>query len=55
LSQFSGNVAVIGPDEPVDASRHDGVFASHYDQGRIVSATGPDAVWNALDRLSISQ
>jgi sarcosine oxidase len=55
LSQFSGNVAVIGPDEPADAANHNGVFASHYDQGRIVSATGPDVVWNALDRLSISQ
>jgi sarcosine oxidase len=55
LTQHSDKVAVLGPDEPDDWSQHDGVFASHYDQGRIVSATGPDKVWNWLDRMSIAQ
>jgi sarcosine oxidase len=55
LTQISGNVGLIGPDEPADWHSHNGVFASHYDQGRIVSATGPDEVWNWLDRMSIAQ
>ena len=55
LTQVSDNVAVLGPDEPADWHQHDGVFASHYDQGRIVSAAGPDEIWNWLDRASIGQ
>lgn len=55
LTQLVDNVAVLGPDEPADWSQHAGVFASHYDQGRIVSATGPDEVWNWLDRNAIAQ
>jgi sarcosine oxidase len=55
LTQVSANVAVLGPDEPADWNQYDGVFASHYDQGRIVSAAGPDEIWNWLDRLSIGQ
>ena len=35
LSKMGHDVALIGPDEPADFSRHDGVFGSHYDEGRI--------------------
>lgn len=55
LSRVAERVAVLGPDEPRTWKDHDGVFASHYDQGRIVSTTGPDAVWNALAELSVAE
>jgi len=55
LSRVADRVGVLGPDEPARWEGHDGVFASHYDQGRIVSATGPDAVWNALRELSTAE
>jgi len=35
LSAAGHRCVGIGPPEPVDWSRHDGVFASHYDSGRI--------------------
>ena len=55
LSQHSDKVAIIGPDEPQDWVNHPGVFSSHYDQGRIATYNGPDAVWAQLDRPSIAQ
>ncbi len=50
-----GRTAVIGPDEPPDLQTHEGVFASHYDQGRITRQLSRDAVWAALARMSIGQ
>ena len=35
LREFGADTAVLGPDEPQKLQTHDGVFASHYDQGRI--------------------
>ena len=55
LSQQSESVAIIGPAEPDDWSAHNGVFASHYDQGRLAGYYGPDATWTALDQASIDQ
>ena len=52
LSSMAGNVAVIGPDEPVDPSSHEGVFASHYDQGRIQRRLSRDMVWSILAHRS---
>lgn len=40
--------ALIGPDEPVNKSSHTGVFASHYDEGRITRGLDPDADWSRL-------
>ena len=34
LAESGEDVLVVGPDEPADAARHDGPFASHYDEGR---------------------
>jgi methionyl-tRNA synthetase len=48
LSAVSANVAVIGPDEPTDPSRHTGVFASHYDQGRLQRHMSRNLVWAML-------
>ena len=35
LSALTDGVVVLGPDEPTDRAAHTGVFASHYDEGRI--------------------
>jgi sarcosine oxidase len=48
-------VAVIGPDEPADRSTHTGVFASHYDEGRITRILDPDPVWGLLAKRSLSR
>lgn len=55
LSQMTSNVAVIGPDEPEDFTAHPGVFASHYDQGRITPQISKDAIWSQLAMRAIGQ
>lgn len=46
LSLWSDGVALVGPDEPSgDWSQHAGVFASHYDQGRITRRLDPSLEW----------
>ena len=55
LSRVSPNTAVIGPDEPADWQRHQGVFASHYDQGRITRQLGRDPIWSRLAQEAIIQ
>ncbi|MCB8962204.1 MAG: FAD-binding oxidoreductase [Ardenticatenales bacterium] len=54
LAEQADGVAIIGPAEPVAWATHDGVFSSHYDQGRLASANGPDEIWNQLDQDSIA-
>ncbi len=54
LAQAGARVALIGPDEPADLKSHDGVFASHYDQGRITRCLAADSVWAELARRSIA-
>ena len=49
------SVVVIGPDEPKDRKSHDGVFASHYDQGRITRVLDPSPLWGLLARASIAR
>lgn len=49
------NVCIIGPDEPKNRKTHDGVFASHYDQGRITRVLDPSPTWGTLARQSIAQ
>lgn len=55
LSNVSNNVAVLGPDEPTDWAKHEGVFASHYDQGRITRQLSKDEVWSILGQRAIQQ
>lgn len=55
LSQQSSSVALLGPDEPADQTTHPGVFASHYDEGRLTRQISRDPVWSALARLAIAQ
>lgn len=49
------SVCGIGPDEPPNRKTHDGVFASHYDQGRITRVLDPSPLWGALARESIAR
>lgn len=48
-------ICVIGPDEPQNRKAHMGVFASHYDQGRITRILDPSPLWGHLARESIAQ
>ena len=55
LAQRGANVALIGPGEPAEAASHRGVFASHYDEGRITRIADPDPVWAELAARSIAK
>lgn len=55
LSETSAQVAIIGPDEPENWVTHQGVFSSHYDQGRITRVLDEDRVWARLAMRSIQQ
>lgn len=55
LAARSASVAVVGPAEPIDHRTHDGVFASHYDQGRLVSALSRDPVWSVIVGRAIAR
>ncbi|MEZ4658695.1 MAG: FAD-dependent oxidoreductase [Caldilineaceae bacterium] len=55
LSQWSDAVALIGPDEPTgDWAAHDGVFGSHYDQGRITRCLDGSLAWALWATRSIA-
>ncbi|WP_312809585.1 NAD(P)/FAD-dependent oxidoreductase [Agrobacterium cavarae] len=55
LSKMGHAVALIGPDEPEDFSRHTGVFGSHYDEGRITRRFDPEPFWFQMNRAAISR
>lgn len=55
LSKMGHDVALIGPDEPADFARHDGVFGSHYDEGRITRSYDPQAFWRQMNRAAIAR
>ena len=55
LSRSGASVAIIGPDEPTQVADHEGVFASHYDQGRITRLLSRDLVWAELAHRAIEQ
>jgi len=56
VSQISDSVVIIGPDEPAEPwSQHQGVFASHYDQGRITRELDSNPVWAELAQRSIAE
>lgn len=54
LSAAGLRVAGVGPGEPADWQSHQGVFASHYDQGRITRIIDPDQAWALLGKRSIA-
>ena len=53
LSQESKDVAVIGPDEPKDELTHDGVYASHYDERRMVRILGRSRIGSEIGRMAM--
>ncbi|WP_089718067.1 NAD(P)/FAD-dependent oxidoreductase [Candidatus Entotheonella palauensis] len=55
LAAESQSVAVIGPDEPADRASHQGIFGSHYDEGRITRILDPDPIWAQLAQRSLNR
>lgn len=55
LSAQSQGVAVIGPDEPPNRATHQGVFGSHYDEGRITRILDSNRIWALLAQRSIAR
>ncbi|MDO6963525.1 NAD(P)/FAD-dependent oxidoreductase [Rhizobium alvei] len=55
LAESGASVVLIGPDEPVERQHHQGVFASHYDEGRITRTIDPDETWARLANRSIAR
>ncbi|MEM9564935.1 MAG: FAD-binding oxidoreductase [Actinomycetota bacterium] len=53
LTDWGLTVALIGPGEPADPATHTGVFASHYDQGRLCGRSSADPIWGPINRLAI--
>lgn len=55
LATSGATVALIGPNEPKDKTKHKGVFASHYDEGRITRAMDSSFDWSLLADRSIAR
>lgn len=54
LSQWGHQVAIIGPDEPENPQIHDGVFASHYDQGRLTRQLDRNPIYSLAAKQAIA-
>lgn len=55
LARAGHTVTLIGPDEPEQKATHQGVFASHYDEGRITRGLDPAPFWSRVSRASIAR
>lgn len=55
LSAQGHDVILIGPGEPKDKRAHQGIFASHYDEGRITRKNALDAFWTEVSEASIAR
>lgn len=55
LTRMGEDVALIAPEEPADRQTHTGVFASHYDEGRITRILDPDPAWGVTAARSIAR
>ncbi|MBR0751636.1 FAD-dependent oxidoreductase [Bradyrhizobium jicamae] len=55
LSKLGHQVALIGPDEPASFARHGGVFASHYDEGRITRRFDSETFWRQANCAAIAR
>ncbi|MCA0920553.1 NAD(P)/FAD-dependent oxidoreductase [Pseudooceanicola nanhaiensis] len=55
LAKAGGQVTLIGPDEPAALATHEGVFGSHYDEGRITRGLDPAPFWSRASRASIAR
>lgn len=55
LAKAGEDVVLLGPSEPADKRGHTGVFASHYDEGRITRALDPVPFWSRVSIASIAR
>ena len=55
LAENTDGVLCIGPDEPQERPGHNGVFASHYDEGRLTRIVDPEPEWSITAKRSISR
>ncbi len=55
LAEAGHDITLIGPSEPIDRAAHNGVFASHYDEGRITRLLDPDPLWQELAAASMAR
>ena len=55
LSEWGNSVAIIGPGEPANHQEHDGVFSSHYDQGRLTQAWSQDPIWAIVAQQAVQK
>lgn len=55
LALAGAQVTLIGPPEPLDWGRHDGVFGSHYDEGRITRGLDAMPFWATVSRASMAR
>ncbi|MEL6690438.1 MAG: FAD-binding oxidoreductase [Pseudomonadota bacterium] len=55
LALMGHDVTLIGPGEPDDWASHEGVFASHYDEGRITRCLDSMPFWAQASRASIAR
>lgn len=55
LAKTGHDVTLIGPSEPMDKATHKGVFASHYDEGRITRKLAQDEFWSQISEASIDR
>ncbi|MCP3857298.1 MAG: FAD-binding oxidoreductase [Actinomycetia bacterium] len=53
LAVLGESVALVGPGEPADALTHDGVFASHYDEGRLTRRFDRRPSWAPVTRRAV--
>ncbi|MEM9654732.1 MAG: FAD-binding oxidoreductase [Actinomycetota bacterium] len=54
LAAFGSSVAIVGPGEPASPETHDGVFSSHYDQGRLCTYASRDPIWGPIGACAIA-
>ncbi|EGD76578.1 hypothetical protein PTSG_12619 [Salpingoeca rosetta] len=56
LIQPDAKLAVVAPEEPTGSyAEHNGMFASHYDEGRVTRILDPNPVWARLAKHSIAR
>ncbi|MFL2755692.1 MAG: FAD-dependent oxidoreductase [Dehalococcoidia bacterium] len=53
ISESNPNTVLVGPSEPDNKKHHDGIFGSHYDEGRITRISDSMFEWAYLAKKSI--
>ncbi|UUX50712.1 FAD-dependent oxidoreductase [Nisaea acidiphila] len=55
LAGMTDGIVLVGPDEPDEYAAHEGVFASHYDEGRMTRISDADPAWSITAKRSIER